>query len=218
MQYTMKIKVNIIDDHPLAVKGITAMLAGHSHIDITGTYHSYQQLAEGLKKQAPDILLLDILLPDKSGKEIAPLIRDQYPEIGIIALTSLDAPTIIKSMMRRGCMGYLLKETDEATLLEAISKVHQGGEFIEPSLKEQMLQNILKGKEQTSGCYPELTRREVEILKLIVAEYTTQEISERLYVSFRTVEFHRFNLLKKLDVKNSVGLVKAALAMGLVKL
>ncbi len=213
----MKIKVSIIDDHPLAIKGITAMLSGQPNISITGTYTSYADLMEGLKIQLPDVLLLDILLPDKSGKEIAPLIRDKYPAIKIIALTSLDAPTIIKSMMRRGCMGYLLKETDDQTLLDAINMVYSGEEFIEPSLKEQMLQNLLKGTERMQSCYPELTRREVEVLKLIVAEYTTQEISDKLYISFRTVEFHRFNLLKKLDVKNSIGLVKAALGMGIVK-
>jgi len=211
------IKVAITDDHPLAINGIRSMLSSFTHIHVIATYNNGNALLEGLKSNQPDILLLDIMLPDKSGKELARMINQQYPGIGIIALTSMDAPSIVKAMMQRGCKGYLLKDTDERTLADAIEAVAAGAEFIEPSLKEHLLQQMMGVKKQVTGVVHELTTREKEILKLIVSEYTTQEIADKLFISFRTVENHRYSLLQKLEVKNTAGLVRMALTMGLAE-
>jgi DNA-binding NarL/FixJ family response regulator len=211
------IKLAITDDHPLAINGVKSMLSSSQHILITATYSTGNSLLEGLKSYPPDVLLLDIMLPDKSGKELAKIISHDYPQIGIIALTSLDAPSIVKVMMQRGCKGYLLKDTDEQTLVEAIETVAEGNEFIEPSLKEHLLQQMMGNKKQVNGVIHELTTREKEILRLIVAEYTTQEIADKLFISFRTVENHRYSLLQKLEVKNTAGLVRVALTTGLLE-
>lgn len=214
----MSIKLAITDDHPLAINGIRNMLEPYKQVEIIAVYTSGDALLEGLKNEQPDVLLLDILLPDKTGKELVPIILASYPAVRILTLTSLDASTHVKGMMRRGCLGYLLKNTDESTLIQAIEQVYRGLEFIEPSLKEQMLHNILKGKRQhESNAAPMLTQREKEILALIVAECTSQEIADKLFLSLRTVEGHRLNLIQKLDVKNTVGLVKMAMQMGLVE-
>ena len=212
----MIIKVAIIDNHPLAIKGVQGMLAPYKHIELVATYATGMALLEGLKQEQPDVLLLDIMLPDISGKELAPEIKKKYPGIRILALTSHDAPSYVKSMMRRGCSGYLLKDTDQKTLILAIEQVYAGAEFIEPALKEQMLQNVINFKKQTANTPPELTPREKEILQLIVQEYTSQEIADKLFISLHTVESHRFSLFQKLDVKNMVGLVKVAIQMGLL--
>jgi len=176
-------------------------------------------LLQGLKTRQPDVLLLDILMPEMQGPEVAEIVRTAYPSVRMLAITSLNAPMHIKSMMRHGCKGYLLKNTDQKVLVEALETVYRGEEFIEPVLKEQMLQNMLKYKEQKEPLptnMPVLTRREKEILQLIIQEYSNQEIADQLYISLRTVENHRFNLQQKLDVKNTVGLVKIAIQMGLV--
>ncbi len=216
----MPIKVAITDDHPLAIKGIKTILDSFPHIEVTDTYNSGKALMEGLQEKQPDVLLLDIMLPDKSGKELAPIISQNYPKIGIIALTSLDAPAMIKTMMQRGCLGYLLKDTSEETLVEAIEQVNKGNEYLEQNLKEHLLQNMMKSKKAQPPSHPviahELTLREKEILQLIVEEYTTQEISDKLFISFRTVENHRYSLLQKLEVKNTAGLVRVAITHGLI--
>jgi DNA-binding NarL/FixJ family response regulator len=213
----MPIDVAIVDNHPLAINGLKAMLGLYPEVvHVSATYHSGAALLEGLQRSQPEVLLLDILLPDKSGKELAPVIARTWPGVRMIALTSLDSPAVVKSMMQRGCLGYLLKDSDEKTLIDAIEQVYKGEEFIEPSLKETLLQHLIKYRAQSTDIIPELTQREKEILKLIVSEHTTQEIADKLFISFRTVENHRYSLLQKLDVKNTAGLVRMAITLGLV--
>lgn len=215
--HTKPIQVGIVDNHPLAINGLKTMLGLYpDEVEVMATYHCGASLLEGLAQIQPEVLLLDILLPDQSGKELAPIIARSYPAVRMIALTSLDSPAVVKSMMQRGCLGYLLKDTDDKTLIEAIREVYLGKEFIEPSLKETLLQHLIKYRAQSTDILPELTQREREILKLIVLEHTTQEIADKLFISFRTVENHRYSLLQKLDVKNTAGLVRMAITLGLV--
>lgn len=212
----MSIQVAITDDHPLAIEGIRMMLSGKPGITVVAGYTSYATLKEGLLQSLPDILLLDVLLPDGQGNEIASFIHKAYPMVKMIALSSLDAPPVIRSMMQSGCMGYLLKGTDRQTLIRAVQTVYAGEEFIEPSLKEYLLQNLL-GSAKPGAIPFELTSREKEILQLIVDGHTTQEIATKLSISPRTAETHRLTLLKKLQVKNTAGLVKHAIKLGLAE-
>src|SRR5687768_5588169 len=128
----MPIKIVITDDHPLAIAGLQNMLSNVPHMEVIAVYTTGATLLEGLKQQQPDVLLLDVLLPDKKGTELATYIRREYPHVRIIALTSLDAPIHVRSMMREGCKGYVLKNTDKASLVYAIEQVHDGHEYIEP--------------------------------------------------------------------------------------
>ena len=211
------IRIVITDDHPLAVSGLTAMLQPFREIEICAAYHTGIALIDGLKKELPDVLLLDIMLPDIPGQELASKISKAYPSVGILALSSLDAPAIVASMMRKGCKGYLLKDTDQHTLRKAIHEVYNGNEFIEPSLKEHLVKQLTGIKKSSNHVLPDISRREKEILELIVAECTTQEIADKLFISYRTVENHRYSLLQKLDVKNTAGLVRMALQLGIVE-
>ncbi|HET8572854.1 MAG TPA: response regulator transcription factor [Edaphocola sp.] len=215
-----RINISIVDDHPMVVSGLKNMLEPFRHIRVISTFANGDDLLKGLRTKQPDVLLLDILMPGIQGAEVAEMITRLYPAIKILAITSLNAPVHIKSMIRHGCKGYLLKNTDQDILVKAIETVYGDKEFIEPALKEQMLQNMLNFKAKDapahSGKVPALTRREKEVLQLIVQEYSNQEISEKLFLSIRTIENHRFNLQQKLAVKNTVGLVKIAIQMGLV--
>lgn len=212
----MPITVSITDDHPLALEGIRNMLRNVPEISIKNTYCSGTELLTGLEKDQPDILLLDMLLPDKNGSELAAIISKTYPRVRIIAITSLDAPVHMKNMMRQGSKGYLLKNTDKESLVQAIKQVYEGQEYIDPVLKEKLLHHVLHYQKLNTGKSPDLTQREKEILRLIVDEFTSQEIAEKLFLSLRTVETHRFNMQKKLGVNNNIGLVKIAIQMGLI--
>jgi DNA-binding NarL/FixJ family response regulator len=212
----MPINVAVVDDHPLAISGLKNMLSEIPEIIVSNTYEDGQSCLDGLKSSQPDVLLLDIQLPDIKGEDLSEIISNTYPDVKILAITSLDAPIFIKSMMKHGCKGYILKNVRLKTLVHAIETLYEGGIYIEPSLKEQMMQNMLHIKSNITTRKPTLTTREKEILKLIIEENTNQEIADKLFISLRTVENHRFSLLQKLNVKNAVGLVKVAILLGLV--
>jgi DNA-binding NarL/FixJ family response regulator len=213
----MPIKIAITDDHPLAISGLQNMLSSDSRIMVCGAYECGKALLDGLRKQQPDVLLLDVELPDYKGYDLAAIISRDYPSIRILAITSYDAPILVKRMIKHGCHGYILKNTRVKTLLLAIQQVYEGNEYIEPALKEQMIHPLYKYKSASSNFkVPTLSQREKEILKLIVEEHTNQEIAAKLFLSLRTVENHRFSLLQKLDVKNSIGLVRVAIQLGMV--
>ncbi len=208
----MKIKVDITDDHPLAINGIRMMLEGEPDIVVCHTHTTAGALKESMAEERPDVLLLDVKLSDEPGPEVAAFITRHYPDVRIIALTSLDAPAVVKNMMGNGCISYLLKGTDRNTLIEAIRKAYFWEEFIDPALRAQ----VHYSRYEPGNQLPELTKREKEILQLIVAGDSTQEIAEKLFISPRTAETHRLTLLKKLDVKNTAGLVRIALTLGLI--
>lgn len=212
------INIILVDDHPMILSGLKTLLQPYQHIQVLSTCNSAAQLLESLQYYQPDVLLLDILLPDMSGKEILPVLKEKYPGMKILIVTSLDAPAMVTTMLRRGCNGYLLKGTGPEMLCAAIEAVYRGEDYIDPLLKEQLVQNMFSFKKQATDkkIVPELTQREKEVLALIAQEYTTREISERLYISYHTAENHRNNLIQKLDVKNTVGLVKVAIQLGLI--
>lgn len=214
----MAIKVAITDDHPLVITGLKNTIAATAHIEVIDQYSRGRELLEGLRQRQPDVLLLDMQLPDISGKELAEQVLKLYPDVRIIILTSLEATYHVEEMIQLGCMGYLLKSTtDHSRLVFAIEKAYESEVFLDEALQKQLLSDILKKKKQAEDISSLLTRREQQVLGLITEEYTNQEIAERLSVSIRTVECHRLSLLHKLNVKNTAGLVKKAIEMRLTK-
>ncbi len=210
----MSIQVAIADDHPLIMQGMQMLLSRHSHIMLAGAFGSGTELMHGLERMVPDILLLDIQLPDKSGDELAPLILKTYPRIRILMLTNFNSPLYVHNALRNGVHGYLLKTTEEDTLVNAIETVYNGGTFIEASLREKMEEAPVKHK-RIYTTKSNLTSREVEILQLIVNGHTDPEIAQQLFLSLHTVKRYRINILLKLDVKNTAALVNKALKLGL---
>jgi len=205
------ISLAITDDQVIILNGLQKILADVPNIKITGIYNNGDELLEGLIKQQPDVLLLDIQMPGRSGVELAAIITKTYRNIKIIALTNVDVVAQIKKILQQGVMGYLLKDASPEKIVRAIETVYAGEQFIQEELKQQLLNSL-----SASNAKQIVTRREKEILQLIVDEFTNQEIADKLYLSLRTVENHRNNLLQKLDVKNTAGLVKVAIQEGLV--
>lgn len=205
------IKVAIADDHFIVINGIQKILSETPDITLTGFYKNGEQLLAALPQDQPDVLLLDIQMPGKNGIELAGIISKKFPAIKIIALTNVDVLVQVKKMLKQGCMGYLLKDVGPDTLTKAIYTVYSGEQFIYEELKKQLINNF-----SVSPTEKLITRREKEILQLITEEFTNPEIADKLHISPHTVENHRNHLLQKLGVKNTAGLVKAAIEQGLI--
>ncbi len=213
----MAIKVVITDDHPLVITGLKNVISSAQHIECIGCYTTGQELLSALEVTQPDVLLLDMQLPDISGSELAGKVLKMYPAVRIIILTSMEATHHVEDMMQMGCMGYLLKSTtDHSRLIQAIEKAYNGEHFLDDALSKQLLTNIIRKKKQSEDLGSVLTRREKEVLQLITDEFTNHEIAEHLSISIRTIECHRLSLLNKLQVKNTAGLVKKAIEMRLL--
>ena len=206
------IKLAITDDQVIILKGLQKILADVPHISIVGVYNNGDDLLSGIEKEQPDVLLLDIQMPGKSGIELAGIITKQYPAIKIIALTNVDVLIQVKKTLQQGCLGYLFKDASPEVIVKAIETVYTGEQYLQEELQRQLLMSLSSDQKSKQI----ITRREKEILQLIVDEHTNQEIANKLFLSLRTVENHRNNLLQKLDVKNTAGLVKVALQEGLI--
>lgn len=210
----MKISVAILDDHPLILSGLTNMLESCADIEVTDTYNKETDLLTAFSIQQPDVLLLDIQMPGKSGNEVAGIITGSYPEVKIIALSNLDTVYYVKLMFDAGVSGYVLKTAPKETILEAIRTVFDNRQFIEESLREMLLQVTLNPKGYKQQI--QLTRREKEVLQLVAMNRTSQEIADKLFLSKRTIDNHRNNLLLKLDARNTAELIKKSIHLKLL--
>lgn len=211
----MPITLAIADDHPIVANGIRTILRGLPHMEVTDTYTSGHALLKGIQTRRPDVLLLDMQLPDINGPELATSILKLFPQQRILVLSSTDILLQVKKMLKLGCMGYLLKDADDTTIIKAIETVQDGGQYLSPILHQQLIDDLFRNKKAEKK-NTMLTRREKEVLQLIIDEHTNQEIADKLFISLHTVENHRISLLHKLEVKNTAGLVKVALQSGLV--
>jgi DNA-binding NarL/FixJ family response regulator len=210
-----QIKLAIIDDHQVVINGLKAMLAHHSNVEIIYTATSGTELLQKLEFQQPDVILLDIQMPEINGIDLCKQITKQYPAIKVIAFSSFDNTHYVKQILRSGASGYMLKNTDQQTIILAIEKVMEGEEYIDEAIQKILLRESITGQRRSIYEIP-LTKREKEILKLIAEEHTNQEIADKLFVSLRTVETHRLNITQKLGIKNTAGLVKEAIKRGLI--
>lgn len=209
------IEIAITDDHQIVVEGIRTMLKSNKEIVVLQSFNTVAETMIGLTSNI-QVLLLDINLPDGSGITACKEILLKFPEIHIVALTNFEDVTFIKQIIKNGARGYLLKNTDKSELLSAIKTVLTGERFLPPKIQELLLNESLGKPANSSFFLPKLTSREKEILDLIIKEFTTDEIAEKIFISVKTVESHRSNLIQKLGVKNTAGLVRVAFEKGLV--
>ncbi len=209
------IKVAVTDDHPLMAEGIRNVLFGNDKIQLTASWHRAIDTLEDQALEHIDVLFLDINLPDMSGIDLCKALMEKYNRLRVIAITSHQESWFLKNMMKAGAKGFLLKSASPKIILEAIITVCRGKEYIQSEMKDLLLSESLN-QTTKAPIIPKLTRREQEVLQLISEEYTTQEIADKLFISTKTVETHRQNLTLKFGVKNSVGLVRVALEMGLL--
>lgn len=215
----MNIRLAIADDHPMVIQGICNMLSPYKNLEIIARYETGAALLEGLAKEQPDVLLLDIQFPDAIGTDLVRIISEKHPNVRTLAVTSVQNPYTVTDMMSHGCLGYVLKNVSPEVLIQAIETVYIGDEFIEPRLKEQVMKFLIHPAKQTrkAGAPLRLTNREQEILEMICDGLTNYEIGEKLFLSHRTIENQRLALYQKLEVKNTAELVKLSLQMGLLR-
>jgi DNA-binding NarL/FixJ family response regulator len=211
----MTIKVAITDDHPIVANGLKKILDDFERIDVVAVYATGNDMLKEVGTSLPDVMLLDMNLPDLEGPDLARQLLKKFPTIKIIVLTSSDVTVQVKKMLQIGCQGYLLKDSDDKTIVQAIETVYSGGQFLSPVIQQQLVNDMFRTKNQKQNTL--LTRREKEVLQLITQEYTNQEIADKLFISLHTVDNHRSSLLQKLDAKNTAGLVKKAIENGLVE-
>lgn len=211
----MNITIGIADDHLLVINGIKSMLEKFEHINVIFAENNGEALLNKLKTTIPDIILLDIQMPGKSGIDLCKIITKDFSKTKVIALTNFEESHYVKQMMRNGAMGYLLKNTDQDTLIRAIEAVSKGEQFIDKQIQNALLNEMISGKKRKID-EVFLTKRELEILELIAKEHSNQEIADKLFISLRTVQTHRLNITQKLDAKNTAGLVKEAYKRGLI--
>jgi len=208
------INIVILDDHLMVLEGLQTMLKNDKNITVTNTFSQGKDLLDFLKTNTPDVILLDINLPDSNGIDLCKTIFTKKPSIYIIGLSNYSETGFIKSMMRNGAKGYLLKNTTKNELIEAIKTVHSGSNYLPKVLKDKLLNESFGA--QTSSFVPKITRREKEILTCIAEELTNSEIAKKLFISIKTVESHRKNLHQKFGVRNTAGLIKEAFTKGLL--
>lgn len=203
--------VLLADDHSVVLDGLELLLSTFDFVTKTDKAVDELTLCSILENNPlPDIILLDIFIGGSDGRDLCKRFKKQYPGIKMIALTSYSDIHTVKSSFQAGFDGYLVKSEDRHTVMEALQVVISGKQFFSPELKEVFFQQSVFKDSCT------LTKREEEVLRLIVDEKTTKEIGEELFISEKTVENHRSSLMLKLEAKNMAGLVKKAISNGLV--
>ncbi len=204
------IKVFIIDDHSMIIEGIHSLLEAEKELAWTGSAKHPADLMQYLKNAQPDVLLMDINLPEKNGLELCLEVKEKYPQINIIGLSTSDQPSVIKKMMENGATGYLLKDASKQELIAAIKDAAQGKNYMNFSVAQSLKNNMPQSD------IPLITKREKEVLELISEGLTNPEIAAQLFLSVTTVDSHRKNMLTKFKVKNSAALVKLAVTQKLI--
>lgn len=192
------------------------MLSNYSQIHLIASYSDGAALLKGLQNSLPDVLLLDIQMPGKTGDELVPVLLKKYPDLRILTFTNFESMLYAHSMLRLGVKGYILKSSSPDLVLEAIHKIHNGEDFFDPAIKDKLTEFSTKAKKE-AFIKPQLTTREKEILQLLVDGNSSHEISETLFIGIRTIDFYRSNILLKMDCKNTAELTKKALLLGMVK-
>lgn len=210
-----KIKIIIADDHTMFLQGVDSMLKNEDSIKIIGKATNGQEVLAILENKEANIVVADISMPKMDGIDLTKELKKKYPEIKILVLSTHSNPQMIAKLIRIGADGYLLKNAEKEELVNAIQSIYNGDSYFSKEVEEIHSNHRLKLKNNISSI-TELSRREIEILKLIAQELTAQEIADKIFISMNTVNTHRRNLLSKLNVKNTAGLVKYAVENGLV--
>lgn len=215
-----KIRIYLADDHQVLIDGMLSMLKTNPKFEVAGYSLNGENLIEDVQNNKADVLVMDINMPKKDGIEVL----REFASIGfcckVIILSSYDDVKIIKEVLKLGASGYLSKQSAGENIIEAINVVANGEEYFSQSIRDRIFESFSKIPQQSyineAMPHSSITERELEILKLITMEYSGTQIGEELNISTNTVETHRKNLIKKLNVKTTIGLVKYALKHNLI--
>ncbi len=202
----MAIKIFIVDDHYMVIEGIRSLLQAEKNIEWMGHASSAASCLAFLQQQQPDVILMDINLPDKSGIDLCKEVKEKYPMIFIVGLSTFNQQSFVHKMMDNGASGYILKNATQQEIMEGIETVIKGKLYFSYEASQSF-------KKKNDDSVPVLTRREKEVLSLIAEGFTNNEIAKDLFISPTTVDTHRKNLLAKFDSKNTATLIRKAAQM-----
>jgi len=212
----MSIRILLADDHPISRQGLGRLLQEEEDMNVVaqvGNGHAAVELARELK---PDVVVMDISMPDLNGIEATRQIRRESPQTRVLGLSMHSARRFISEMFKAGAVGYLLKDSDIDELLKAIRLVADGQTYMGPMVTDVVVESVVqKPGQEHAGVFSVLTAREREVLQLIAEGHTTKQIALRLYISPKTVEAHRRKVMDKLDIDNVALLTKYAIQEGL---
>ncbi|HMK39294.1 MAG TPA: response regulator transcription factor [Bacteroidota bacterium] len=223
-----KTRILIADDHDVVRSGLRMLLRTAPEFSITGEAADGEEAVHLVEKQKPDIVFMDISMPKLDGIEATKIIKQQFPETHVIILTVHEDEEYAFHVLRAGASGYLLKNASRKEIFEAVRSAMAGRRFFSPGISKIIVDGFMKRenegiphgapeekKEPAAG--QQLTKREMEVLQYIAEGYTNRQIAETLFLSFRTVNTHRANLMQKLNIHDTAGLVRHAINLGIVK-
>jgi two-component system response regulator NreC len=213
-----KVSIVLADDHTILREGLRALLSSDSNFEIVGEARDGREAVRCVEKLLPDLLLMDLSMPRMSGMDAIREIKRRYPDTKIIALTVHKTEEYLLTTLQAGADGYVLKDATHDELIMAIKNVMGGKSYLSPGVSEKVIEGYLEGRGNSLAVssWETLSPREREVLKLIAEGYKNKEIAEDLCISLKTVEKHRANLMKKLDLHNAAALTVYAVERGLV--
>ena len=212
-----RIRIIIADDHQIVIDGIRALIGKNPNFKIIGEAPNGNEVLDLLKYLHADVILMDLDMPVLNGLDTTEEVKKKYPKCKIIGLTMHSEPGMIRAMMESGADGYVLKTADREMLLEAIDKVLLDQKYFSPEVTETLVRNNQQTNSTAQDQKESLTDREEEILTLIAEGYSNKEIGERLFISHRTVDTHRTNIMRKIDARNIAGVIRYAIQNGYLR-
>jgi len=216
-----KIRVLLVDDHQLLRDGLAAMLNHVEHINIVGSASSGEEAINMAQEKIPDIILMDIMMSGMTGIEATRWIKEQNPKVKVIIISQEVNQGLIGEGIKSGIEGYLPKDVDKVTLVEAINKVNAGEKYFAESITKIVFESYYQqesGETKDKPKNKDLTKRELEVLKEVATGKTNQEVADTLFISIKTVETHKSHILDKLGLKNTAELVKYAIKNEIIEL
>jgi two-component system nitrate/nitrite response regulator NarL len=208
-----KINLMLVDDHQIMMDGIKALLKNERAFSIIAETTKPLTVLDLIGKKMPDIVIADISMPELNGIELTKLIKQKYPEVKVLALSMHNDKQTITEMLQAGISGFVLKNTGKKELIDALEKIADGGMYFSEAISLEIMRSTASSN---AAIETSLTPREIEIVKLIGAELNNAQIGEKLFISERTVETHRKNIFRKINVKSVAGLMKYALEKGII--
>ena len=211
-----KTRILICDDHTLFVEGIKAMLRNESSLEIVGEARDGRQAVDLVKELKPDLLLMDVSMPDMNGFDATQRVHELDPNIKVLILTMHDEEELVARCLEAGAAGYIIKDAPASQLLYAIEMVKKGERYLSPVVLKQVVAGYVKNSNVPQTSYDRLSPREREVLKLLAEGLSVKEIATRLNLSVKTVDVHKTNLMKKIDVHDRTQLIKYAIRQKLI--
>lgn len=214
-----RINVMVVDDHSVVREGIKMVLGTDPELKVVGVASSGEEAVKEVHELAPSVVVMDIAMPGLSGFEATRMIREQNPDVKVLALTVHDSEAYVFQMLQAGAVGYVLKRASSEDVIQAVKAAHRGEAILHPSVAKMLISDYLTRVEHgDESSYDTLSDREREILKLIAEGRTNKEIAQMLYLAVKTVQAHRANLMRKLGMHDRTELVKYAIRKGIIGL